>query len=255
MSGAFGRRAGTTLEVDRIALDALLLRELMPDVRLRPGTVLPARVLERNGAHGLLWLAGTPVVAELPEGLPTGERLRLAVAGLEGGKVLLRVAPEPDAPGGPASGEVAAPAARPVAERAAERPGAAPAAAAAARAEGTVPVVQPPVALPLPGGLQARVAVTERDPEGGRPARGAAATEDAPRSVALHYDSPLHGRLELRLVVAPGRVAVTVGAAPGPAQAVARAHAGELREALGRALDRPAEVHVGARRDPLDLRA
>ncbi len=232
------------LEVDVIALDAVLLRGLLPDVRLREGTVLPARVLERTGAHGLLWLAGAPVVAELPEGLTAGQRLRLAVAGVDAGKVVLQdvtasqgtvpsVARGPDEQG--PRGATAAP-------------------PALTETQGTVPSVSPPVVLPLPGGIQARVQVTERDAGGGAGAEARDEADGGARTIALLYDSPRHGRLELRLVVAPGGVAVTVGAAPGPAQALAAGRAGELRAALARALDRPAEVHVGPRRGPLDVR-
>jgi hypothetical protein len=214
------------LEVQTVSLDAVLLRGLLPDLRLREGVTLAARVLERRGDHGLLALAGTPVVAELPAELAAGTRLRLVVADLTGERVVLRVleAVAPPPPAGPA-------------------PPAAPPAPAPAAV---------PVPLPLPGGLQARVAVAERDARGGP---GGAEGEAGAASVALHYDSPRLGRLELRLVVAPGQVRASVAAPPGPAQALADARAGELRAALAAALDRPADVAVTPSRARVDRRA
>jgi len=219
------------LEVDAIALDAVLLRGLLPDLRLRTGTVLAARVLERTERHGLLSLAGTPVVAALPDDVPAGARLRLAVAEVTGERILLRVLAEAPAPAG--------------------TPPPATSAAAAAPA--------PSVGLPLPGLPPAFVSVAERageDGDGGdgRGGDGADAAEGV-ASVVLHYDSPTLGRIGLRLTVAAGQVSAAVSAPVGPAAEAAGARAGELRAALTRALDRPADVHVGTRRDRVDRRA
>lgn len=113
-----------------IQVDAVVLRGMLPDLVLRPGMLLAGRVLERHQGHGLLNLAGAVVVAELPDGVEAGARLRLAVQDI-GEQVTLRVVPE------------AAPAAQQQH----------PAAAAVA-------------ALPLPGGAHARVSVAGRDEEG-----------------------------------------------------------------------------------------
>jgi hypothetical protein len=98
----------------------------MPDLVLREGSVLAARVGERSGSHGLLMLAGSALVAELPDGVREGERLRLAVAETAGERVVLRIVPETPQP--------------------------------------TIP--PDVVALPLPDGRTAHVQVTEREAEG-----------------------------------------------------------------------------------------
>ena len=56
-----------------------MLPAAMPDLVLREGAVPAARVAERSGKHGLLMLAGSALVAELPEGVREGERPKLAV--------------------------------------------------------------------------------------------------------------------------------------------------------------------------------
>jgi hypothetical protein len=217
------------LEVDAISLDAVLLRGLLPDLRLRAGTTLPARVLERTEHHGLLVLAGTPVVAELPEEVAAGQRLRLAVAEVTAERVLLRVVGDPAAPGAPPPPGGSAPTA------------------------GGPAVPPPAIGLPLPGLPAAHVTVAERDED--RPGREEHEGEGGVSSVVLHYDSPRLGRIGLRLTLAAGQVSAAISAPPGRAHELAGERAGELRTALARALDRPADVHVGARYDRVDRRA
>lgn len=79
-----------SIQVDRL----LLLRAGLPDLALRPGALLMARVGERAGAHGILLVAGMPLVAELPEGVEPGARLRLAVQETAGERVVLQIVPE-----------------------------------------------------------------------------------------------------------------------------------------------------------------
>jgi hypothetical protein len=79
-----------SIQVDRL----LLLRAGLPDLALRPGALLAARIGERSGAHGILLVAGMPLVAELPEGLEPGTRLRLAVQETSGERVVLQIVPE-----------------------------------------------------------------------------------------------------------------------------------------------------------------
>jgi len=90
-----------------IAVDAVLLRGLLPELSLRAGQLLPGRVLERTGRHGLLNLAGAVLVAELPDEVQPGQRLRLSVQEVRDEQVVLRVVPEQQQPG--ASGHVPAP--------------------------------------------------------------------------------------------------------------------------------------------------
>jgi hypothetical protein len=104
------------------------------------------------------------------------------------------------------------------------------------------PTPQPPpdIALPVPGGGRAEVRVTDGP---GRDGQGA-----APTTIALAYQSPALGTLELRLVHRPGAgLQVTVGAIEGIAEERARVAAEELREALSRAVGAPATVTVVGR--------
>jgi hypothetical protein len=63
----------------------------MPDLILREGSQLAARVAEKQGKHGLITLAGVPLVAELPDGVQTGDTLKLLVAETRGEKVVMRL--------------------------------------------------------------------------------------------------------------------------------------------------------------------
>ena len=112
-------------------VDLVLLRGLLPDTSLRPGTVLPARVLEREGARGWLLLAGARVPAQLPPELAPGDAFRVRVQEASSERLTLQVLPAPS------------PAAPPDA-----------------------PV--PTVAVPLPGG--ARFRVDPEPPQGSDPA-------------------------------------------------------------------------------------
>ena len=66
----------------------------MPDLILREGAQMAARVAEKQGRHGVITLAGVPLVAELPDGVKTGDTLRLLVAETRGEKVVLRLLQE-----------------------------------------------------------------------------------------------------------------------------------------------------------------
>jgi len=77
------------------AVDLVLLRSTAPDLPLVVGRVLAARVVERNGRHGIISLAGAYLTAELPEELQAGDRLRLVVQQAQGDQVLLALAQDP----------------------------------------------------------------------------------------------------------------------------------------------------------------
>src|SRR3712207_3050626 len=75
-----------------VALDAQLLKALMPEITLREGSVVAARVIQRSGDRGLLSLAGRQLEAQLPSGLQAGRTLRLEVQEVTPERLLLRVA-------------------------------------------------------------------------------------------------------------------------------------------------------------------
>jgi hypothetical protein len=111
-----------------LQLEAALLRRQLPDLLLRPGMTLFARVAEREGRHGIIVLAGSPLVAELPDEVQVGDKLRLLVEDTRGDRVAMKLIQE--------------------------QPAAAP--------------QTPVVGLPLPDGTQARLSVEEQEEsEGG----------------------------------------------------------------------------------------
>lgn len=78
-----------------LAVDLVLLRSTAPDLPLVVGRVLAARVVERHGRHGVLNLAGAYLTAELPEEVRAGDRLRLVVQDMSGGRATFALAQEP----------------------------------------------------------------------------------------------------------------------------------------------------------------
>jgi hypothetical protein len=110
-----------------LQLEAALLRRQLPDLLLRPGMTLFARVSEREGRHGIIVLAGSPLVAELPDEVQVGDKLRLLVEDTRGDRVAMKLIQE--------------------------QPAAAP--------------QTPVVGLPLPDGTQARLSVEEDESGGG----------------------------------------------------------------------------------------
>src|SRR5258705_11308912 len=78
--------------------ELVLLRSSLPDIPLRAGTLLHARVLERHGAHGIIDLAGAILTAELPDAAEPGARLRVRVAEATGERLHLRMEQAPASP-------------------------------------------------------------------------------------------------------------------------------------------------------------
>ncbi|MGH2947430.1 MAG: hypothetical protein ACRDPC_14450 [Solirubrobacteraceae bacterium] len=75
-----------------VAVQTLLLRAQLPELALRPGTSVVARVLSRGEAHGVLVIAGVPLTAQLPEVVgTTGETLRLTVREITAERVTLQL--------------------------------------------------------------------------------------------------------------------------------------------------------------------
>src|SRR5213592_2222687 len=77
-----------------LQLEAALLRRQLPDLLLRPGMTLFARVAEREGRHGIIVLAGSPLVAELPDEVQVGDKLRLLVQDTRGDRVAMKLVQE-----------------------------------------------------------------------------------------------------------------------------------------------------------------
>src|SRR3954454_1054282 len=106
-----------------LQLEAALLRRQLPDLLLRPGMTLFARVADRDGRHGIIVLAGSPLVAELPDEVQVGDKLRLLVQDTQGDRVAMKLIQE----------------------------------------QAAAPPQTPVVGLPLPDGTQARIAVDEEE--------------------------------------------------------------------------------------------
>ena len=80
--------------MEPIAVAAALLREQLPDVTLRAGSTVVARVASVNEQHAVLVLAGIPLTAEVPPGLENGTTLRLKVREVTPDRVTLQIDPQ-----------------------------------------------------------------------------------------------------------------------------------------------------------------
>jgi hypothetical protein len=78
-----------------VAIRTLLLREALPDVALRVGTTVVARVASRGPEHGVLVLAGVPLTARLPDEVRAGATLRLRVDDVSPEQVTLKLDADP----------------------------------------------------------------------------------------------------------------------------------------------------------------
>src|SRR3954466_12369137 len=82
-----------------LQLEAALIRRQLPDLLLRPGMTLFARVADRQGQHGIIVLAGSPLVAQLPDEVQAGDKLRLLVEDKRRGRGAMKTgAEQPVAP-------------------------------------------------------------------------------------------------------------------------------------------------------------
>jgi hypothetical protein len=80
--------------MEPIAVVAALLREQLPDVTLRPGSTVLARVASVHEQRAVLVLAGIPLTAEVPPGLENGATLRLKVHEVTPDRVTLQIDPQ-----------------------------------------------------------------------------------------------------------------------------------------------------------------
>jgi hypothetical protein len=184
-----------------------MLKAELPTLVVRPGMTLAARVTETHGSRGLLMIANAALVAELPEGVKAGDTLRLRVQETSADRIVMRMESE--------------------AQQVQQQPTAVP--------------------VPLPGGLQAYIHVSEREAEGPREGEQAA--------VSISYGSPQLGALDFRLALEGGALTARVQAREGAAFELARTQADELRESLGRASGKPVQLSLSPRHDPFDAYA
>jgi hypothetical protein len=210
-----------------LPIQLVLLRSVLPDLPVRPGDVLPALVISREGQQGVLYLGGVRVTAQLPAELAAGERIRLRVQESAAERITLRVVPEAEAP---STAQQAAPA------------------AAAATTDPLASALRAGLAMGLPGGALARLFVDPEDEAAGGAGRQAS-------RVTLRYEAAAMGRVDLVLELLPGAVSGTIHAPAGETAARLREGADALRSALAAATGRPASVTVRERSETVDLRA
>ncbi|HEX3834913.1 MAG TPA: hypothetical protein VHW04_23220 [Solirubrobacteraceae bacterium] len=110
----------------------------------------------------------------------------------------------------------------------------------------------PPAEVPLPGG--GSLTVTERDAQGDGGASGAGSGAGS-HSLALRYDAPALGPVDLRFELTPGSMRVGVTVSPGDSLHRAQADADTLRAALAGALGHAVSVTISPRREPIDVYA
>jgi hypothetical protein len=186
-----------------VGMQTLLLRTQLPEVTLRPGVSVVARVLSRGEHHGVLVIAGVPLSAQLPADIGrTGDTLRLRVTDVTSERVTMQL------------DQVINPAAQP----------------------------------PPPAADRARVTVQD-------PPRTVRVGGEEHSTVALSFQSPSLGRLELRLELAGARLSAAVEAPAGRSFDLADAAAGRLQDGLQARTGLETAVTVTPRREPLDLYA
>ena len=76
---------------EAIQLSAAILRSQAPDLVLRLGSTVAARVLERNAGRGLISIGKAVLAAELPAEVKAGDRLSLLVHEATPDKVVLKL--------------------------------------------------------------------------------------------------------------------------------------------------------------------
>lgn len=79
-------------------IDPATLKAEIPQLVLRPGVTLAARVAETHGSRGLLMIANAALVAELPEGVKAGDTLRLRVQEASADRIVMRMESEAQQP-------------------------------------------------------------------------------------------------------------------------------------------------------------
>ena len=106
-------------------------------------------------------------------------------------------------------------------------------------------------AAPLPGGGTLRV--SERDAGSGTGGGGSQGSDR--HTLALRYDAPALGAVDLRFELDPESLRLTATLAAGDPHERALDAAAELQAGLTAALGRPVAVEINSRREPLDVYA
>ncbi|MBE2316947.1 hypothetical protein DVA67_013270 [Solirubrobacter sp. CPCC 204708] len=205
--------------MDPIAVTAALLRAQLPEVPIREGASMMARVASRGDTHAVLVIAGLPVTAELPPEVQAGATLKLKVKEVTAERVWLQIEPQAAQPG-----------------------------AQAAQAPQTVPS-NPLIGQGLPQ-MQLQPHVEVEEP----PARRRGADGELADVVSLAFTHPTLGRLDLRLELRGERLLAEVTTAAGLPHVVASGASERLRANL-EAAGLEATVNVRPRHTPLDLYA
>src|SRR4051794_31273164 len=99
--------------MDPIAVTAALLRNQLPDVPIREGATIMARVASRGESHAVIVIAGLPLTAELPPHVEPGATLKLKVKEVSAERVWLQIEPQPSTPPASVPGQPAAAPAQP----------------------------------------------------------------------------------------------------------------------------------------------
>jgi type IV secretory pathway VirB10-like protein len=204
--------------MDPIAVTAALLRAQLPDVPLREGASMMARVASRGESHAVIVIAGIPVTAQIPPEVQAGTTLRLTVQEVTPERVTLQI--DPQQPAQPAQ--------------------------ASATPQTPTPLLTDMRAPATP--LQAKVEVEEP------PARRRGADGEAADVVSLAFNSPTLGRLDLRLELRGERLLAEVTTPAGRPHAIANGGAERLRAKL-EDVGLEATVKIRPRHTPLDLYA
>ena len=105
----------------------------------------------------------------------------------------------------------------------------------------------------LPGGGVLRV--VERDEDSGEPTAGGGAQGSGRHTLALRYDAPALGPIDLRFDLDPESLRLTATLSAGAPVERARDAAGTLQAALSDAVGRTVAVDITARREPLNVYA
>jgi hypothetical protein len=176
--------------MEAIPISAVLLRGLLPEIELTPGTLVMGRVLDAKTLN----LAGVKLAAQLPPGVVEGQVLRLQVQEATGERIHLKIVESP-------------------------------AAQQAAQAAAPPDVPADAYQLALPGGILARIHVQEREQGGGRkagaPAKSVVVRYESPTLGRL--DVRLDDRSAAVHVAAGEPAAAVAAAADALRDALARA--------------------------------